>query len=687
MRQENRIIAVRNSEIQVKTKDDAGSLNFENSLFVKTEQSTKLVPKLVSPKKKALIANDLVIDAEFQKLRGGNDFPSVDEFLLSHSELLQNKQHTKGAITNDETTLNIARDILNFDQSKSDNLSYILEQPNYSTNELGSVKVVISALENFPQFQKIYNQHKDKEVMLCVGGPAASDQALIASMIPEISDKLDKIIYATRDYRESNVAHSAKQYHIRHANALNADPSLTGRNIIKTVLRRLFFGMNSKEIIKSNFLKIDVNLNLNPKVLKIYLGNEINAIKQNIRELKGQLTEHDINRISAFIGGEFFTIIEERMSVKLSGKSENANLNHPSAIHVTFNEEEAHHAEVENKLLERINISNQELSREQIDNFFGKKNKIYKAYGYKSDTYAVFDIHGKSREYAVKRGVEWQDNVEIKKILLTKDFDGEPKIAGVIDDDGNFTYVSKLHFSGGYKVDYIYDAPANSASALRKIISKIENILALQKPLKNEITIATGVSINAIFKKKEKLGEISVTNSHWTKVAENDEHMIVRMTGGGNAGSEKYNPAYAVNVVANSRRIFGDDLVGIISTYGCSRAVNSKNSTEWAKIAKGFVVSYGKGGTGNTKRHFEALKALHKLGFAGELNNFCNDYESQRGGKLGDQLNEIMVASNRDFFYDNSIRTKRRLGFVNKVSLAEIFHLLLAIPRMIFLTK
>lgn len=587
-------------------KASKGNLIKQNSEFKKSEQSPSkqrksrgiqgyLGYKITTP----LISNDVKISREFAALKRSEDLPSINEFLFNHYQLLKNKRNSKGTFAACEKTLALARDIINNDEG----LSYVLAQPKYSTNKLGSIKVLISSITDFPEFNKIYQRQKKQEVMMCVGGPSASDQAVMSVMIPAIAKKLDKIIYATRNYSESNVAHSAKQYHIRHANALNADPALTGHRIFVQVVKRLIFGLKPKNIVASDFLKIDVKLTLNPRVLKIYLGNEINGIKQNIRALFKRFTEHDINRISAFFGGEFFGIMEEKIGVKLNGRKENQDLKHPSAIHVAFNKTEVKHANEDNKILDAIAIENHQLTRKEINEFFGPNNKIYRAFGYPSDSYAVFDIQKINADFAKKNGVEWHDDVEIKRILLTKDRDGSPKIAGVVNQKNEFIYVSKLHFSGGYMVDYLYDAKVDGKS-LRSKINKLQNRHQLQKPLRNEMTTATGVSINAIFNKK-RIGEISVTNSHWTKIAENEKHMLVRITGSGNTGSEEYNPAYALNVIANTRRIFGEDLVGIVSTYGCSRAVNSKNSTEWAKIAKGFVVSYGKGGTGNTKRHFE----------------------------------------------------------------------------------
>lgn len=76
----------------------------------------------------------------------------------------------------------------------------------------------------------------------------------------------------------------------------------------------------------------------------------------------------------------------------------------------------------------------------------------------------------------------------------------------------------------------------------------------------------------------------------------------MRATAGGNTGSQSYKPAYFINLFKNTKNLFGQAFIGIVSVYGCSRAVNYKNSTQFAQIADGLIVSYGKGGTGNTKR-------------------------------------------------------------------------------------
>ncbi len=577
----------------------------------------------------------------FNELKRKTDLSSFAEMVDAHAELIDQKKLVKGMVSKDAETLRIAQNIIS---KQSHDLSYVLKEQTNQINELASIKVEIDSIKNFPDHFESYKRDKEKDVMICVGGPSAEDQALIASLIPQIKNRLDKIIYVTRSYAESNLASSAKQYHIRHANALNANDHLTGRAIIRSVVKRAIFGVTKNEMLSPNFLKIDVSGIFSSRNLPIYLGNELNSIIQKIREFRGKLTEHDINRIGAFLGGEFFEILEKEIGEEISGRKDSKGINHPSAIHVTFDEKGSCETQKESELLKKINIPFCELNSEQIENFFGQKNEIYKAFGYPSDTHVKFCSHEINKNFAIKNGVNWIEGLQVNKILFDYHDNRLPKMAGIIDQNGHFIYANKLHFSGGYRVEYVY---ANSS----------KNVL------RNKMTISTGVSVNAIFRKRQNFGEISVTNSHWTKIAEDENYALARITGGGNTGSEQYNPAYFINLMANSRRIFGDDLIGVFSTYGCSRAINAKNSTQWAELGDGCIVSYGKGGTGNTKRHFEALKALHKLGFAKEINDFCNQIRSSRGGFLGDRLNEIIALSEADFSCDQKKKVAKNLKF------------------------
>ena len=263
-----------------------------------------------------------------------------------------------------------------------------------------------------------------------------------------------------------------------------------------------------------------------------------------------------------------------------------------------------------------------------------------------------------------------------------KNQEGNPEVAGVLSAEGEFFYANKVHLTGGYKMNLTFDKNSNNrfseSGIFRKIVNKVEDFFDVENPLPTDTTVATGLSVNAIFKLNPQVEEllkrqVAVTNSHWTMIAKNEEYAVVRMTGGGNAGSEQYNPAYFLNLMANTRYIFGDSLVGIVSTYGCPRSINYRNSSEFAEVAEGLVVSYGKGGTGITKGHYEAAQALMMLGFEDEVVEHFNKFRDRKDRPLGDEILKIYKhAENVQFIYDDTEKTARRMGFSNFLSLEEM---------------
>lgn len=94
--------------------------------------------------------------------------------------------------------------------------------------------------------------------------------------------------------------HSALQSHARHGNALNADPILSGRNLLPLVLKRLFFGVKFNEVVERDFIKIDVKLNNFAYIIE-YIKNEFNGIKQLHLGWRGKFNEHDLNRFESVV--------------------------------------------------------------------------------------------------------------------------------------------------------------------------------------------------------------------------------------------------------------------------------------------------------------------------------------------------------------------------------------------------
>jgi hypothetical protein len=652
---------------------------------------SNIARKVARPYAKEIIAQD------FTELYRPSDFPSVRESLERHSNILKQGKDVKGFFTSDHQTIQVAHSILReLRRARSyvnhqENITNFFEenifsQPIHSTQETGSVKVLISDIGDFARYKREYEANKNRKVMICVGGPGAEDQSVLASLITGIRDRLDDIVYMTRDYKESNVNHAAKQSHARHGNALNADRTLTGHAILPIIILRNLIGVTPEEALDPDYTKIDVKFTIDPKKLRIYLGNELNYIIQSYREINGQITEHDINRLESVFSQEVLRVVEKITGMEISGGIERS-LVDSSSIHVSFSEKNAREVEHENEQFRRVGIKSEILDPEEIDLIFGEEGRknIHSAWRYPGDSHIKFDAHQKNRNFIQENGATWIDGVQIERIFVTRNDQGKSKFAGVLTKDGKYHYGSQMHATLGYKAEYIFDPESEArriTSKPRRYLNYLEDIFGLQPPLTSKITTATGVSVNAIFKKSDRMkavierfgstGEIAVTNSHWTMIAQNDDYVVMRITGGGNTGSEEYNPAYFINVIANTRRIFGDDLVGILSTYGCPRSVNARNSTEFAKLAEGLLVSYGKGGTGNTKRHAEAITGLMMLGFDSEVVEYFNKFKDRNGLALGDRATEIhQHLLDVKFIHDNTERTNRRMGYDTSISLEE----------------
>ena len=229
-----------------------------------------------------------------------------------------------------------------------------------------------------------------------------------------------------------------------------------------------------------------------------------------------------------------------------------------SSIHVNFSSLGEKHLKAESKDLSKVGIKSNKLSPEKFELFFGENSHIQSAVSeYFGDNHTLFNIHQINKNLAENRGVKWMDDREVERILVKEDDNHNAQIVGVTTTKGEYFYCDKLHFTGGYKVEYIFDHQSKTrfqSSKLRNIVNKIEDTLGVRGPLSTDITTATGVSINALFKNSTRLsriidkygstGEIAVTNSHWTMIAKDDDHIIMRITGGGNTGSEEYSPAY-----------------------------------------------------------------------------------------------------------------------------------------------
>lgn len=632
------------------------------------------------------------------KLKGSHDLPSVDQFTAPHIRDLGLRRDVKGMFTSDPQTIEIADKVLRSSGTPF-YLENIFDQPHQTGSESGSKEVMISDIGDFPEYLHKFTEHKNKgeSSMVCVGGPAAEDQVLLSTLIESVKSKLTDIVYLVDDHKESNIIHSAQQSHARHGSALNASRSLTGHSLLPKLILRKILGVNLEKVVDSNYLKIDIS-DVSFSKLRIYFGNEINWLKQEYRKINGKITEFDISRLESSLAQEILRAIEKEYEIGALPKGEEEDL--PS-VHVVFDAKSAREVEEENKELLSSGIKAQKLTPEEMKLFFGEATEIHSAWKYPKDTHTKFDIHEKIKDFTTSNGARWLEGSRISNIFLTKNKKGQAELAGLRTAEGEYIYANNLHFTGGYKTKFVFDKESSSrfqGSILRNLFNQAEDYLRIQNPISSKVTVSTGVSINAIFRNSERLqkiiekygstGAFSVTNSHWTMIAHDKSHIVMRITGGGNTGSEEYNPAYLLNIISNTRRIFGDDLVGILSSYGCPRAVNAKNATEFSKIAEGSIASYGKGGTGNTKRQYEAAKGLILLGFKENVLEYFDKIQGTEGESLGEELSELLKLSEEfDFFKDETQKTNRRMGYDDSLSSEEKLTLLLLLVSASYALK
>ncbi|MDA7704876.1 hypothetical protein N8772_00135 [Rickettsiales bacterium] len=487
-----------------------------------------------------------------------NNIKEVSDYHLISSEF-------KSFFTSNEDIINIAKDVLGND---------------YCQFEIENIKdsdsnVLFKDVKNSSFFDD-YCQNKDQNIMIAAGGPAAEEQIIIAATSPEIKNKFDNLIYLTKNYLESNIHHSTKQIHSRNSSALYANDYFAGHKLLKNAFLRFIFP-KKYDFCNINYPKIDVKLSCNFKLLKIYFLNEFNWLYQKVRKLCQLQTSYDLD------------LEKSQESLKIQQRLEKTNkvnlkIDSKSAIEIILKNQN-------NK-----NISNNRLSQSKINKIFGNNHLIENIFLFNQDNVLRYDIHDVNSKIAKKNNVDWQENTEIKEILM----DGN-NLAGIVTNNKKYIYANKLHLSLGYKVKYQFD----------KGIKKVK--------LPDHI-IATGLSMVVIIRNSVKSHNIFNISSaillndiYVSFIAQNNDYILLKIAAGANIGSDKYKNSYFFNILKHLEIIFDNDLIGVLSCYACCRAINSCNSTKFTKIGDDIIISSGKGGSGNSKRYYEGNFALRSL--------------------------------------------------------------------------
>ncbi|CAM4803672.1 unnamed protein product [Rotaria magnacalcarata] len=616
-------------------------------------------------------------------------FKSLAESVEFHEEALNSGRYIKGFFTNDDMTLKAAHEILAGNPYETFLTDLLLKPPSQSIHEQRSREITLCAIENFPEYLSEYNKCKNEISLVSVGGPAALDTSLIASIDSNMKT-MQQNIYISGPFSESNLAYSALQLHVRHGTALNADRHLTGHALMWPFLVRSIMGCSIEEALHPDFRKIDMKFSsITPEKLNIYLRNEFNWLWQAVRYRFGLMTEHDLNRLESALSQDLLHRIEHVIGVNLSSNA-NRDPKKSISIHVDLTQVGSEATRAENRLMkETVGIESEPLDDNGKSFFFGEQKKnVVQATRYPTDGNLFLEAQCIEENIITNNGGQCLKQ-HISRILFAEDksLPGKARLAGIVTERGQFIYASHLHLSPGYKAKFKFGTAKNS-TFYRNLTNKLKNQFNIGPPVPgHHLTVATGTSINAIIRNDPHLKRIiatygttpqyAVTNSHWTMLAKNENYILMRITGGGTTGEENYNPAYFLNLIANTERLFGPEaLVGILSTYGCPRSINARNSTEFFK-ANNVLISYGKGGTGNTKRHAEAVIALLELGFDKIVTDLF-EHGSTHDGKPMTQVIKYIHDKSKDmrFIYNGDAHINRRLGYEGRLTNGENLSLL-----------
>lgn len=122
-----------------------------------------------------------------------SDLPSLSEMVNKHVQLL-NVSECKYMRTSDQKTLQIAENILKKNKFLTEN---VLGKPAENVSETRSARVKICDIRRNKEILNSYNEwaSKQNKRILAIGGPAAIDQTVISSMIPEIKNNYDVQFY------------------------------------------------------------------------------------------------------------------------------------------------------------------------------------------------------------------------------------------------------------------------------------------------------------------------------------------------------------------------------------------------------------------------------------------------------------------------------------------------------------
>ncbi len=507
---------------------------------------------------------------------------------------------------------------------------FIKNVDNKSTN-----KIELSNIKDAPKaYQKSVENHKqsvlsgDKnpKAIFC-GGPAAKIAATLACLN---NNKNLKVLFLIDGAEQSNESSSASYEHINHANALNAEYDNTSFGILPSVLKRALFGEKNPAVaLNTDYKKVDLWPNsIVIKDIYIYAYYTVHGIIQWAKKKLHIINAHDKSRMASKKSTQVLNYIERKTGIALKLSSIKSR-----AIILNYTKKEHIESIKDDKYMRRsINLTSKKLTKQEISEYYSLQTcrHISSADIFHENNCIVHGFDRVIKKTIINNGGDYQDRIKIKEIFFEASRDDTvgtvPVVVGILAEEMNnkennkrFIPVDYLGLSLGYNADYTFSKKSNDAGLLGKFLNKVINY---NRPVPYQ-TIATGVSCQVLFKitdknKFDKLPHSGLKQTHFVEMGSDNEHLLVKLTAGGNISNKKYSRSYALSALSNMMRVLtpecGLEYIDVVSAWPCSRGINGSNNGVIVRLGENMALRYAEGSTGMSKMGSNGQTILDMLG-------------------------------------------------------------------------
>ncbi|MGK2952134.1 MAG: hypothetical protein ACSLEZ_07085 [Thiobacillus sp.] len=462
-----------------------------------------------------------------------------------------------------------------------------------------------------------------RPIAVFAGGPASKIAALLCACQGRGAPSS---LFFIDGAEQSNESGSASYEHINHANALSAEFDNSGLAIFLTALRRALMGESNPETaLKPEYRRVDLwPKGVTFRDILIYIQYEIQGLIQRTMRNFGWLNQNDKRRYASKMSSRVLTFLEDRAGVRLRME-----VSTPRTFFLYMNQSQWRLAQHENRHLQKtLGLDIQGLSRNALVTSYGEAVLESICGG---DVFPENGCirHGFDRLVADaldRLGGSYRTRKRIREIYFAEQDAsggrGPNAVAVMVENIStggmSFQPIDHLGLSLGPSATYHYHPDLCGGPTS----SWFSDHLKLGWPVPYQ-TIATGVTMQVLFRitdkdRYHKLPFTGLKQTHFVEIGSDANHVLVKLTSGGNIGLPVYSRSYAISALASLLRIVtpnsGLSFIDVVCAWPCARGVNGPNNGQIVRLANNCAIRFGEGGTGMSKMGSNAQSLLDLVG-------------------------------------------------------------------------